>query len=380
LPPSTIRRARSQATITKAATKTYARDPFGRAISSTVGTTKTDYLFDGAEAIQQKTGTTATTYYTRGLGGQLINRRGGGNPLRYYHHDAIGSVVGLTHSTGALTDTYSYTAFGEVRARTGTNTQPFQYLGNLYDSDSKLLDFHARSYDPAVGRFTSKDPVAGFGEAPQSLNPYSYGYNGPLAYPDPYGQCPICVAAAPVIGRVAAAGKVVAVDAATNATISAGGYYLNHRAEKDEIDWAEFRRTVGQETLDQTLSDFKNPLNFLPTRKLQRAAEVLKFADKASDASRLLKKARQVSGRFPRTAGPGETLVRRDPTTGVPTNYQVYGRDGLPIKRVDLTGRAHGNVSTPHVVEYERHKNPNTGEVFVRASRTVRPAEPGEIP
>ena len=63
--------------------------------------------------------------------------------------------MGLTDSTGALTDTFSYTAFGEVRARTGTNTQPYQYLGNSYDSDLKLLDFHARAYDPAVGRFTS---------------------------------------------------------------------------------------------------------------------------------------------------------------------------------------------------------------------------------
>jgi hypothetical protein len=88
------------------------------------------------------------------------------------------------------------------------------------------------------------------------------------------------VAALPLIGRAAAAaGKVEAVDAATNATISSVGYYLNHRAEKDEIDWAEFRRTVGQQTLDQTLSDFKNPLNFLPTRKLERAGEVFKLAD-----------------------------------------------------------------------------------------------------
>jgi len=69
---------------------------------------------------QQKISTNAI-YYTRGLVRQLINRRVS-VATRYYHHDAIGSVVGLTDSTGALTDTYSYEAFGNVRARTGTNT------------------------------------------------------------------------------------------------------------------------------------------------------------------------------------------------------------------------------------------------------------------
>jgi hypothetical protein len=112
--------------------------------------------------------------------------------------------------------------------------------------------------------FSSSGAAEVVAEAPQSVNPYSYGYNGPLAYPDPYGECPICVAALPVIGRAAVAvGRVVAVDAATNAVISAGGYYLNHRADKGEIDWADFRRTVGEETFDQTLSDLKPPVTLI---------------------------------------------------------------------------------------------------------------------
>lgn len=31
-----------------------------------------------------------------------------------------------------------------VREHTGKSNQPFQHVGNLYDSDSKLSDFHAR--------------------------------------------------------------------------------------------------------------------------------------------------------------------------------------------------------------------------------------------
>lgn len=93
----------------------------------------------------------------------------------------------------------------------------------------------------------------------------------------------------------------------------------------------------------------------------------------------LLSSGRQVSGRFPQVGGADDVLLRRG-ADGSITHYQVYGPDGLPIRRVDLTGRSHGGVPTPHVVEFERHVNPVTGEVFVRPSSTVRPALPGEIP
>ncbi|WP_405526645.1 polymorphic toxin type 24 domain-containing protein [Streptomyces canus] len=47
---------------------------------------------------------------------------------------------------------------------------------------------------------------------------------------------------------------------------------------------------------------------------------------------------------------------------------------------MDLEGRPHGGVDTPHVVEYVRNTNPKTGEVFVRPSNDVRAAFPWEIP
>jgi len=87
---------------------------------------------------------------------------------------------------------------------------------------------------------------------------------------------------------------------------------------------------------------------------------------------------RQVSGRFPRTAGPNEVLVRRD-TAGRVTHYQVFDEQGLPLRRVDVTGKAHGDIPTPHVLEFERHVNPTTGEIFVKPG-AVRRALPEEIP
>ena len=77
--------------------------------------------------------------------------------------------------------------------------------------------------------------------------------------------------------------------------------------------------------------------------------------------------------------GPNEVLARKGPSGNI-TNYQVYGEDGLPVKRVDVVGKPHGGVSTPHVVEFERHVNPVTGEQFVRPGKQVRPATPEEVP
>lgn len=105
-----------------------------------------------------------------------------------------------------------------------------------------------------------------------------------------------------------------------------------------------------------------------------------RIAGGASHIDDVIGGAKQVSGRFPRSSSPGQILVRRDPTTGSPTHYQVFRPDGLPVKRVDLTGRSHGGISTPHVVEFERHMNPRTGQVFVRPGHRVRSAHPEEVP
>jgi Bacterial toxin 24 len=84
--------------------------------------------------------------------------------------------------------------------------------------------------------------------------------------------------------------------------------------------------------------------------------------------------------KFPDQGPPRGVLYRRDPQTGNITNYIQYDQDGNALKRVDLTGRSHGGIPTPHVVEYDHNVNPRTGEVFVRPQRFVRPARPEEIP
>ncbi|MFB2938018.1 polymorphic toxin type 24 domain-containing protein [Aerosakkonemataceae cyanobacterium BLCC-F154] len=94
-------------------------------------------------------------------------------------------------------------------------------------------------------------------------------------------------------------------------------------------------------------------------------------------ASILIANATQVSGKFLLDgANPREVRYRMDGNNI--TSYIVYDDNGRAIKRVDLTGKAHAGISTPHVVEYKHNKNP-IGDIFIQAEKLVRPATATEI-
>lgn len=56
-----------------------------------------------------------------------------------------------------------------------------------------LYDYGARWYDPAIGRWTSVDPLA---DHPNQvmMSPYQYAWGDPVSLTDPDGKCPWCAA------------------------------------------------------------------------------------------------------------------------------------------------------------------------------------------
>ena len=66
--------------------------------------------------------------------------------------------------------------------------RPSFYRGEQYDSDLGLYYLRARYYNPATGRFLSRDPEAGYANRPPSLHKYLYANGDPVNTIDPTGN------------------------------------------------------------------------------------------------------------------------------------------------------------------------------------------------
>jgi RHS repeat-associated protein len=103
--------------------------------------------------------------------------------VTYLVSDALESVRGTVNSSGTLTGSTSYDAWGNPLTNAGlTGTTPFGYAGAYTDPDG-LLYLINRYYDPATGQFTSVDP-----DLEQTLQPYAYTDGDPVIQSDPTGN------------------------------------------------------------------------------------------------------------------------------------------------------------------------------------------------
>jgi RHS repeat-associated protein len=99
--------------------------------------------------------------------------------------DHLGTVRLVVNTTdGTVAQRIDYDEFGRITRNTAPDFQPFGYAGGLLDSRTGLTRFGARDYDPAIGRWTAKDPLSFAGG---DGNLYSYVANNPISQSDPYG-------------------------------------------------------------------------------------------------------------------------------------------------------------------------------------------------
>ena len=136
-------------------------------------------------------------YNIYGLG--LIARLDASDNTRYLHYDPRGSAIALTDDGAAITDQYAYDPFGQLANRTGSDTNPFRYLGRhgVLDDGGDLNYIRARYYDAEQQRFISKDPWLGEERNAQTRHRYAYVVNNPVRLVDISGFVPTDTIEAP---------------------------------------------------------------------------------------------------------------------------------------------------------------------------------------
>jgi len=130
-----------------------------------------------------------TRTYSYGL--ELINEQqnlSGTLTTSFYGDDGHGSVRFLTDSTGAITDTYDYDAFGNLISSTGTTPNNYLFAGEQFDPALGIYYNRARYYDQRQGRFWMMDEFERTIADPVSLHKYLYVGADPINHIDPSGH------------------------------------------------------------------------------------------------------------------------------------------------------------------------------------------------
>ena len=176
---------------------TYTWDALQRRVSRTDATRTTIYVQNGqqtvADYVQGQSATAGKGY--RYIYGDYVDEprsrlNTANNTRLYYHRNQQYSIIAITNSDGSVIERYAYNAYGEVTRLRGNGTAPttndanrYTYTGREWDAGLELYHYRARMYDPAAGRFCSRDPI-GYADG---YNAYSYVRDCPLNLIDPEG-------------------------------------------------------------------------------------------------------------------------------------------------------------------------------------------------
>ncbi len=173
-----------QVTIPSGPTVNYKYDGLGRRIQRTTTAGANErYVYDSRDALVDLNAdwSVATTYLNGPGIDNHLRQTSATTGVSYFLNDHMGSTATLTDASGNPVEQESYDSFGNSAGSARTR---YGYTGRERDSDTGMLYYRARFYDPQVGRFISEDPIGFRGG---DVNLYAYVKNHPLGSIDPAG-------------------------------------------------------------------------------------------------------------------------------------------------------------------------------------------------
>ena len=182
---------------------TYTYSDLNRLAQATANGQTTDYLYNGRGERTVKQGQTSTTLYHYDQSGLLLSETDEqGNTLRdyvylngqrlailddtgtyYIHSNHLDTPQVITDQNQAVVWQATYTPFGEANITTASIENNLRFPGQYFDEETNLHYNYFRDYNPAIGRYTTSDPIGLRG----GMNTYSYVRGNPIVRIDPFG-------------------------------------------------------------------------------------------------------------------------------------------------------------------------------------------------
>ena len=173
----------------------YGYDSDGKRITKTVNGTAYNYHYLGDQLVELTWDSNKLHFTYDSTGPLSVNCNG---TEYFYVKNAQGDVTGLVSASGTRVVTYTYDAWGNPLATTGSLAttlgaqNPLRYRGYVYDTETGLYYLQSRYYNPGWGRFIGADSFSTIAISLDSAlwdkNLFSYCDNNPISRADDGGQ------------------------------------------------------------------------------------------------------------------------------------------------------------------------------------------------